>query len=234
MTELIFKVQGYDTDPNGVMKLSSLQRYLQQAAAVDSDKCGATYANMKNDGIAFVIIKMQYEISDMPRFDTEFTVKTWSDRIEGISFTRIYEVYIGKKLAVTATGIWVLINIKDRRVVRPSALKYDLGECRLKERAVFPRHIAIQTPYVCAKHAVKYSELDINGHMNNCVYADVLYDNLPLERDLLPKRVTMLYISECGENDELEIVYEKESNIVRAHINSPRAGKTNLEAEFVY
>lgn len=234
MTEEKYTVQGYDVYPNGVMRLSCLQKYLQQAAAKDADKCGATYANMLKDGIVFIIVKMQYEITEMPRFDTEFTVKTWSDRIEGISFTRIYEVYIAGRLAATVTGIWALMDINERRLARPKALKYQLEEHMLKERAVIPRRFELEDPIECGKYTVKYSDLDINGHMNNCGYTDVLFNYLPVDRNAMPIKITLIYMNECYENHELQVLYRQDGNVLRANLIDTTTNKTSMESEFIY
>ena len=52
MLEQTIKIKSYDVHPNGVVKISALQKYMQQIAREDSDSYGATYAKMRDANMA--------------------------------------------------------------------------------------------------------------------------------------------------------------------------------------
>lgn len=77
-----------------------------------------------------------------------------------------------------------LVDLKRRRVVRPSALPFEvkshpdlsLGEAPAK--VTVPSELSLQEQY---RLTVQYSSTDSNGHMNNARYADVCCDALTLD-----------------------------------------------------
>lgn len=62
MLEQTIKIKSYDVHPNGVVKISALQKYMQQIAREDSDSYGATYAKMRDANMVFVITPLAHGI----------------------------------------------------------------------------------------------------------------------------------------------------------------------------
>ena len=62
-----------------------------------------------------------------------------------------------------------------------------------------------------AKRQVRYTDLDVNGHMNNTQYLNWVDDLLPSDyhRNHTPKELTVCYLNEALEGQHLELVWEQ-------------------------
>ena len=88
MLEQTIKIKSYDVHPNGVVKISALQKYMQQIAREDSDSYGATYAKMREANMVFVITRLAVEFERPLRDEDIVTIRTINNRLEGASFVR--------------------------------------------------------------------------------------------------------------------------------------------------
>ncbi|MEG1743214.1 MAG: hypothetical protein RR246_03510, partial [Clostridia bacterium] len=61
MKEQTIKITSADVYENGNIKLSALQKYMQQIAREDCDDYGASYENVRALGMVFVITKLAIE-----------------------------------------------------------------------------------------------------------------------------------------------------------------------------
>ena len=86
------------------------------------------------------------------------------------------------------------------------------------------------TPGAFLNHStrqVSYTELDVNGHMNNTRYLDWAQDLLPSQfhREHLPLEFTVCYLSEVREQEEIQLHWELKEGVL--HLDALR---TNPEA----
>ena len=95
MLEQTIKIKSYDVHPNGVVKISALQKYMQQIAREDSDSYGATYAKMREANMVFVITRLAMEFERPLRDEDIVTIRTINNRLEGASFVREFLFFSG-------------------------------------------------------------------------------------------------------------------------------------------
>ncbi|MBR4971500.1 MAG: hypothetical protein IKY59_00850, partial [Oscillospiraceae bacterium] len=64
------------------------------------------------------------------------------------------------------------------------------------------------------QRSVRFSDLDLNGHMNNCRYLDWAADLMPsaFHQENTPKEFTLCYLSEAREGDALCLGYDLDEN----------------------
>ena len=125
----------------------------------------------------------------------------WCAGIKGATWLRAFELKIGEEAIGQALSAWVILDRETRRILRPtqmpaarSYLELAPGNCpavpgKLLCTALAPHHV----------HTVRYSDLDINGHMNNVKIVDVVCDGLELDRQdgLFVSEIQVNYTSEC-------------------------------------
>ena len=178
-------VKDYECDLNNKMKLSSLMRVLQKAGTDHLNSLGITYAKMYSSGIVFVLSKIGIKINKMPINGEKYLIRTTPQKTQKASFLRYTAVFNEKgEMLVECQTSWVIINPKERKVLRPAEFKFKLpvdeasGKCaQILETRIKP----VETAKPVGFKEVRYSDLDINKHMNNCVYADVIMDYIPAE-----------------------------------------------------
>ena len=91
----------------------------------------------------------------------------------------------------------------------------------------------------CESRCVRYSDLDINGHMNNCRYLDWVMDLLPSEfyQHHQPQEITLCYMTEIREKEEMQLHWELSDgpvltvDAVRPEDNNVRGGSRIFSAK---
>ena len=183
MTKLEYRIESYDVQPNGYVKFSSLMRILQELAGNDLDAGNLTYMNLYNHNCAFVITKITLQMLDYIKLYDKIVVETYPRPVKGISFQRDFIIYCnGKKVALSST-IWCLIDLEKRSILRPDVLN-ELGTVSTTTDNQFSlpfirRRIDKKSLYETDVREVYYSQLDMNGHLNNTFYSDIIFDSLP-------------------------------------------------------
>lgn len=183
MTKLEYRIESYDVQPNGYVKLSSLMRILQELAGNDLDGSNLTYMNLYHHNCAFVITKFTLQLLDNIKMYDRIVVETYPRPVRGISFQRDFIIFRdGVRVGLSST-VWCLIDLQKRSILCPDALD-GIGTFPTTTENPF------SLPFVRRKidknslsrtnvRETYYSELDMNGHLNNTFYADIVFDSLP-------------------------------------------------------
>lgn len=134
-------------------------------------------------------------------------VKTWCAGIRGATWMRAFALYVDDAQIGQALSTWAVLDPVSRRILRPAnipaaqeIIRLTSDHCpaapgRLTCTALMPHHV----------HTVRYSDLDINGHMNNVKTVDVICDGLELERrqDQFVSEIQVNYTAECMPGDDI-------------------------------
>jgi medium-chain acyl-[acyl-carrier-protein] hydrolase len=128
-----------------------------------------------------------------------------------------------------AISLWVLMDRDSRAMVLPGRSGVEvtgmLRGCELAAPgSMMPREFA-ETDV----RRVRFSDLDINGHMNNCRYLDWVTDLLPgsFHRAHSLAEFTICYLSEVREDEELLLSWDLSDGrelTVEAHRRTPGGG----------
>ena len=211
-----FKIHSQFTGSNCRLTLPSMAQLFQDSAEGDTNAHSAGYYDMLNDGTAWVLSRICYEIVRPPMLYEECTVRTWSRGTEGVFALRDFE-FVGNdgQVWVRGTSKWVVIDINNRRLLRMGerfmrgyqieprrAIDYDLGK-------MLP-HSGLQKVNVVD---VPFSAIDKAKHVNNSVYLRWVADNLePQDLDRPVKFVEINYIHETHFGDKVVINRAKEGD----------------------
>lgn len=180
-----FKIQSYEVQPDGCVKISALMKFFQKLAGDDLDGTKLTYENLASYNMAFVITKVDIKIfSDMKLYDNVI-VTTHARPLRGATFIRDFIVRKNGEICAYASTCWVMFDLTQRTILRPSAIE-SLGtvptcDDDLIELPSVRRKIDINSLSRTDVRKVKYSLLDMNNHLNNTYYADFIFDCIPYE-----------------------------------------------------
>ena len=202
------QISSLDVDFNGELKLSSLFKYMQQVAShhVAELKLGSKELIPLN--LLWVVIRMNVEIYRYPRIDEAVTFTTHPGDMKAFIYPRYFEIYDEKgNLLIAVSSMWCLINSDTRKVVlKPDGLvKIDGEPC--DEDLPLSDKIRGDATSLVETRKVKYSEIDLNRHLNNTKYIEFIedcHDSAFFENN----RVTSLninYDKEIKENQTVEL-----------------------------
>ncbi|MBQ7398958.1 MAG: hypothetical protein IJW06_00670 [Clostridia bacterium] len=181
--EIKMRVESYDVQPNGKIKISSLLKMLQKAAGDDVNRTPINYFALAEKNIAFVLTKMTVKILQDIKVYDELLIVSHPRKTRGASFPRDFIVKCGSHTVAVARSMWVLLDLEKRTILRPSAIEsmgslapndtddiFDLSDVR--------RVVDDNTLSRTNVHEVEYSMLDMNNHLNNTFYADFIFNSL--------------------------------------------------------
>lgn len=165
----------------------------------------------------------------------EITVKTWACPSRGFTSTRSFEVYKGDELVAEANSLWALISVSDKRLLRMTEV--DFSNYEPEEPLVIENQAKVRIPNelklnLVGEYTIRYTDIDINGHMNNTNYPGMFFNCLPNPEAKFVKSVAISYISEAKKDDNLKIYLAKSDG--KYYMRSVHEdGSVNAEAEFI-
>ena len=189
---------------------SSLLRFAQDAAGSHCVQLGTDWDSMAARGYFWAVIRQRLEVTRLPRSGETVTVKTWPMPTTRVAYPRATEGYDAQgNLLFKVIGLWVIMDIHTRAMIRPdkSGLAVEgvvLGSELPAPAGLNPRELPEATT-----RTVGFTELDINGHMNNARYLDWICDLLPSDfhREHPMKAVTVCYLSEALEGQQVRLCW---------------------------
>ncbi len=171
-----------DCYPNGNIRPTELIKYIQESAMEQMVSKKPSYDDLFNSGMAFVISKLNIIVRDKITQSEEITVNTWpTEATTGFTSIRSYNVILNGKVVMEGTGVWALIDVNTRSLLKINSV--DLSnygyapplESTLKKRVMIPK----DGLSVVGSHTVTYSQCDLNMHLTNSNYGDILADFVP-------------------------------------------------------
>lgn len=204
-----FKSVSYLADFRGRMTWPMLGNCLLDAATRHAADRGFGYMDMQEHHTAWVLSRLAIELYEYPGMDDEFIINTWVEDVNKLFTTRCFEIMLenGKVLGY-ARSIWAAIDIKTRR---PTMLdRASLEEYLCDKDCPIDNPGKIAPAEVEENHEdykVKYSDLDINGHLNSIKYIEHLLDMFDMEQfeDNQIKRLEIAYQAEGKFGMELKL-----------------------------
>lgn len=194
---------------NSFLKYNELSHLLQLTAAAHAEQHGYGAIDMMQQQQAWVLSRIRIEIAKLPKFLQEICIHTWIEEFQGNRLTRNFEIYCANKKIVTATSIWVVLDLKTRRpgqLYKPVAAELILHD---KQATSLPCQRIDKTQEYEAedKYKVKLSDLDMVNHVNNAKYSDWCLDSLPMDLVLQSpfQSIDMNYLKELHISQEVSI-----------------------------
>ena len=232
-----FDVNSHDEDCLGGIRPSAILRYMQECANLQLYHTGYSYKDLYDSGKAFILSRINASIYADLHPHEKIRAESWLSDCHGVVFNRLYKLFRGDDLVAEAASVWGLIGVEDKKIHRVTEIDTavhsddDTVDIDLPRRTV--RRDAEFT--LCGERTVYYADCDINGHMNNTVYADMLFSFTPEVKQKKNCRVVSLnisYLSEAPLHEELKI-YTAETDGIRCFRTVKSNGQINAEAEFI-
>ncbi len=214
MIEFKITIASFDVYPNSTVKPSALQRYMQQAAREDCDNMGVTYPAMRAANMVFVMTKLGLDFYSPIFAHDEITLKTYNNRISGVTFEREFEFFREGKKVAHATTQWVIVKYDDRRIVRPKDFPFEIPAHNYETASIdLPRALVGENILGESERVVRLSDLDENDHLNNCVYSDIAMDIIPFDRkNNYVSSVRVIFRQEARIDHTLKLTLSAEEN----------------------
>jgi acyl-ACP thioesterase len=198
------------------LRLSVLMRLFQECCIAHTEELGMGREKTLDRGFLWVINSETIEITRLPEYDEEITLLCRPGRTLHFFFPRQMAVLDHEGNVIIRIGaIWSLIGMKTRELIDPGEEGITIsGEDRADDvkAPVSLRDPAL--PRTTGKRTAAYSQIDINGHMNNTNYVDMALDLIGYEelKDLRFTAIRCLFRKEILPGTEFDLRWGKDGN----------------------
>ncbi len=221
------------------LKISALFNFFQDVASLHAENLGLGVESLQeNQGVTWVLVKILVQMDKFPNLNEEITVETWPQEPKKLEFERDFIVRdVEGNVIGRAISSWVIMDIETREIRKTElfpgrfppfnpnrAIEGKIG----KIKAIGP----LQEVY---QKVIGYSDIDINGHLNNSKYIDYITDCFSIERhgQYTVDTIQVSYISEALAGDKITFykdISTLEEGVVYVEGADDGGGKTYFKA----
>jgi acyl-ACP thioesterase len=198
-----------DVDFMKKLKLSTLFGYFQDIASLAVENLGIGIDTLDQKfSVAWVLMRIRVDITRNPSWNEEITVETWPQQPKKLEFERDFLVRdAGGNIIIRAVSTWIIFDIQTRELRKSELIAVNYPPFS-KERAIDCK-LGKLKPFgqldVAYKKVIGYSDVDLNGHLNNSRYIDFIMDCFPVEnhKKYSVKSIEVNYINEAMPGETL-------------------------------
>lgn len=218
-----FVAEPFHCDFSGKLTMSVLGNHLLNCAGFHAADRGFGIATLNENHYTWVLSRLAVELENMPCQYEGFSIQTWVENVYRLFTDRNFAILDKEGKAVGyARSVWAMISMETRK---PADLLTLHGgsitdyvcdkECPISK----PGRIKVTEKTPVSEYQTRYSDIDINGHVNSIKYIEHILDLFPIEffKEKRIKRFEMAYVAESYYGDILsfyrEEVGEKEYDI---------------------
>ena len=219
------------TDVNSAdrLKNSRLLAIMQEIAGEHSALLGADRSALEERKLFWAVIRHRVQITRLPQSGESIRVCTWPMPTTRTAYPRATVAYDadGNEL-FRGISLWILMDMSTRAMVLPGKSGVEVAGSLQGNELTLPGSLLPQKLPNREDRTVRFSDLDLNGHMNNCRYLEWVDDLLPAEfhRTHSPKQLLVCYLSEAREAEKMEVCWEvSEQSVLR--VDAQRSGEVS-------
>ena len=200
-------------DKNKRLRLSNLFVIFQEMAEAHGETIGTGKAATTDVGLKWIITRHSAKIERLPTYGEKVEVYTYPGKNNPYFFYRYFFIKDEKgNIIIRATSIWAIVDAKTNKLV------YDPFKRKLPEESFdfelpIPAKINEDINDKVDEYHVRYSDIDLNGHVNNSRYLEMiqnLHDSAFYKEHEIDS-ILINYFAELKENDDV-ILYSNNSN----------------------
>ena len=206
-----FVAEPFHVDFTGRLTMGVLGNHLLNCAGFHASDRGFGIATLNEDNYTWVLSRLAVELDEMPYQYEDFSIQTWVENVYRLFTDRNFAILDkeGKKIGY-ARSVWAMISMNTRKPAdlltlhSGSIVDYVCNEpCPIEK----PSRIKVASKEPAAALVAKYSDIDINGHVNSIRYIEHILDLFPIEmyREKRICRFEMAYVAESYYGDELTL-----------------------------
>ena len=209
--ERMYVLEATDVNSADRLKNSRLLAIMQEIAGEHSALLGADRSALEDRKLFWAVIRHRVQITRLPKSGETIRVCTWPMPTTRTAYPRATVAYDaeGREL-FRGISLWILMDMETRAMVLPGKSGVAVVGSMQGNELTLPGSLLPQKLPNREDRAVRFSDLDLNGHMNNCRYMEWVDDLLPAEfhRTHSPKELLVCYLSEAREAEQMQLCWE--------------------------
>lgn len=210
-----FVAEPFHVDFTGHLTMSVLGNHLLNCAGFHAADRGFGIASLNENHYTWVLSRLAVELEEMPYQYEAFSIQTWVENVYRLFTDRNFAILNkdGKEIGY-ARSVWAMISMETRKPADlltlhgGSIVDYVCDkECPIEKAG----RIKVSESAAPVEYQTKYSDIDINGHVNSIKYIEHILDLFPIEmfKEKRIKRFEMAYVAESYYGDVLSFYKEE-------------------------
>ena len=212
-----FIADPFHVDFTGRLAMGVLGNHLLNCAGFHAAERGFGIAEINENHYTWVLSRLAIELEDFPRQYEPFSIRSWIENVYRLFTDRNFELVDkdGKTIGY-ARSVWAMISMETRKPADLLALhgenlnRYASDrECPIAK----PGRIKVAAGEPVEVYQIRYSDIDINGHVNSIKYIEHILDLFPMDtfKEKQIKRFEMAYVAESYYGDSLSFYLEEKN-----------------------
>ena len=185
-----------DCDMKGSWRLSAVLEAMQEAAGAHSLLLGCGREELLRQNIVWVLSRSELHMNRYPRIGEKITLHTFPMPNRICFFPRYY-IFTDEhgEMVGKAGTLWLLLDIQTRKMLPPGDIARLIPDNRdLAVPMNLPATVgSLQGEEFITSYKPLYTDIDVNGHVNNARYADWLCNAFGIDEMLHSEPETVIF-----------------------------------------
>lgn len=210
-----FYVTSHDVNPNNDIKPTQLIQYMQETADHQMRDRKPSYYELLDEGIGMVVVRMAVDIIRPIRMYDKICVRTWKCPDDGLLLYRSFDIRNEEgDLLAKAHSHWALVDANEGKLMKSRDVdfsQYEEDEPVHTDTPIKLKKIKGLNWKFAGSHKVTFDQIDINGHMNNTYYYNMLYSLIPSAGDYRIRGMGIRFMTEGVLDKDINVYIAEES-----------------------
>lgn len=205
-----YNINWYDSDCFGRLSFPGFTRFIEESAWRHANELGFGLNDTQDAGIVWVIVRLEIDIVSIPAWGDVVSITTWPRGVDRLFAYREFEIHNANgDVQARATSTWIVIDSKLRKAVKPSIVESVLpyvDRTKVMGRNADRLHMD-DSKQLCITRNVVFSDIDTNGHVNNCKYLEWVIDLMDVDdlKNIENCNVSLNFVNELLPGDSIRI-----------------------------
>lgn len=197
-----------DVDSEFNLKMSGFFKIVQDVIMNDTNRYNVGSKDLKEKGLIWVITRVKVEVNRMPKFCEEVKCITYPGKTLKMLYPRYFRVLDKDgNVLINLSSIWAILDEKTRKPLLNSPLEGNYYEYSMPDELPLPSKISSPEVTVADTRKIHYSDCDLNKHLNNTRYIEILQDikTSDFYENHKIKAMTINYLKELKEGEVIDV-----------------------------
>lgn len=204
-----YSVRSTDVGPSGKLRTEVLMNLLQEIAGTHAAQLNLGFEDLAEKNMTWVSKAYHVKIARFPRWKENLLIRSWPCAVNKLLSIRDFEILdSSNNVIISAGSSWLVVDIQTRRPLRPLKAigKYPIRPERALQ-TTFVKIPDVTGPDYQRIYQARFTELDMNQHINNAVYLVWALETLPEEflRNYLLTEIEVDFKSEILHNHHVRV-----------------------------
>ena len=203
-----YRIRSYEVDCRNRLSILSMFSFMQEAASQHAAALGVSIQQLLAENYTWLLSRLKIKIAAYPGWNDQIRINTWPSGTQQLFALRDFKMNgADNQIIAAAISAWLVIDLQKRRPVRIAPFVERLrpieGSHILNDR--LDKLPALSNPVHEKSFVVRYSDLDINQHVNNVRFVEWVVEGVPAAvlNTSIPSELEINFLAEAFHEDRI-------------------------------